>query len=147
MKRQLKIFLISLILAIVGALAIITVAHASRGLIIEVYPSATGSVHAVWNPRASMGDMRTVTAYSELDSCHYENCIMANGERAYIGAVACPRMLKLGSSVEIDGKVYVCADRTAKRYDGRYDVFMGYNQEGYDRAIKFGKQELQVIIK
>ena len=46
----------------------------------------------------------TVMAYSELDSCHFPNCIMSSGKRAYIGAVACPRKYKLGTKVNIGGK-------------------------------------------
>lgn len=87
-----------------------------------------------------------VTAYSEIDSCHYENCIMANGVRAYVGAVACPRNIKLGTKVEIDGIMYECADRTAKFVDGRFDIFFGYGQESYDRAIQFGKKKSEIII-
>lgn len=82
-----------------------------------------------------------VTAYSEIDSCHYANCVMANGERAHVGAVACPREIKLGTQVEINGVMYTCKDRTAKYLNGRYDIFMGYGQESYDKAISYGVQK------
>ena len=88
----------------------------------------------------------TVTAYSELDSCHYPGCKTASGVKAHIGGAACPRKIKLGTKVEINGKTYICNDRTAKRYDGRYDIFMGYGQEAYTKALKFGKQTLEVRI-
>jgi len=87
-----------------------------------------------------------VTAYSEFDSCHYENCAMASGKRAYIGAVACPRHIELATRVMIDGKTYTCEDRTAKRYDGRYDIFMGYGRESYDKAINYGIKTTNVYI-
>jgi len=93
------------------------------------------------------GEIRTVSAYSEFDSCHYENCIMASGKRAYIGAVACPREINLGTKVEINKTIYICEDRTALKFNGRFDIFMGYNQEAYDKAIQFGLQRLNVIIK
>lgn len=88
--------------------------------------------------------MATVTSYSELDSCHYPNCIMASGKRAYVGAVACPRDIPLGTKVTIDGSEYTCEDKTALRYNGRYDIFQGWGEEGHNKAIKFGKQELLV---
>lgn len=90
-----------------------------------------------------------VTAYSEVDSCHYKNCAMATGNRAYIGAVACPRSIELYTRVVIDGKPYICEDRTHKDYDGRFDIFMGYGKENYKKALTFGKQtkEVQVLPK
>src|SRR3990167_4818389 len=44
-----------------------------------------------------------VTAYSEYDSCHYEDCVMASGKPAYVGAIACPRGVKIGSEAHLDG--------------------------------------------
>jgi hypothetical protein len=37
-------------------------------------------------------------------------------------AVACPRRIKLGTTVEIRGTTYVCEDRLAKKYDTRFDI-------------------------
>ena len=37
----------------------------------------------------------------------------------------------------IDGKVYVCEDRTAEKYDGRFDI--SFDQD-INAAIQFGKQ-------
>ena len=87
----------------------------------------------------------TVTAYSEYDSCHYENCEMASTKRAYVGAVACPREIELGTKVIILGREFTCEDRTALRFNGRYDIFMGYGQEAYNKAVNFGIKELPVI--
>lgn len=83
-------------------------------------------------------EVRTITAYSGIDSCHFENCIMSNGERAHIGAIACPREWKTGTKVKIEDKIYTCKDRTAQRYNGRIDVFMGYGRESHNNAIDFG---------
>jgi len=88
----------------------------------------------------------TVTGYSEIDSCHYANCAMANGERAHVGAVACPRKYDFNTIVIINGSLYQCSDRTALRHDGRFDIFMGYGKESYKKAIDFGKQEKKVYI-
>lgn len=88
------------------------------------------------------------TAYSELDSCHYENCIMASGKRAYVGAVACPRDWKLGTKVLIEGVEYTCEDRYNRNLDDRIDIFMGYKQEAHEKAVQYGKQvKLVYIIK
>ena len=86
-----------------------------------------------------------VSAYSAKDSCHYENCIMANGLPAEIGYIACPRTIPLGTMVEIDTLgTFECGDRTAKWVDGRYDVFMGYSEEAYNEAIEFGVKLLKI---
>lgn len=71
---------------------------------------------------------------------------MANSQRAYVGAAACPRNIKLGTKVKIAGKTYTCADRTAKRYDGRFDIFAGYTQADHDRAVQSGVKKLNVKI-
>lgn len=88
-----------------------------------------------------------VTAYSELDSCHYPNCEMASTKRAYVGAIACPRNMELGARVIIDNRHFICEDRTNKDLDGRFDIFMGYGQESLTKAENFGIQELQVTLK
>ena len=36
--------------------------------------------------------------------------------------VACPPLLKLGTTVEIGGKRYVCEDRTSRKYRSRFDI-------------------------
>ena len=86
----------------------------------------------------------TVTAYSEIDSCHYPNCAMSSGERAYIGAVACPRNIKLGTRVVIDNTPYICEDRVSLMYPNRFDIFMGYGIESYNKAINYGNQTKEI---
>jgi len=86
------------------------------------------------------------TAYSELDSCHYPNCIMASGKRAYIGSIACPRDLKLGTKVIIDHIKYTCEDRYNKNLSYRFDIFMGYGEESHQKAVQYGKKESLIII-
>lgn len=110
---------------------------------------------AVANPRPSakveeqsLPAVRKITAYSEFDSCHYPNCLMANGKKAEVGYAACPRDIKLGTKIKIDGiGELICGDRTARSVDGRYDVFMGYGKEAYQKSLEFGKQTLTVTIK
>lgn len=64
--------------------------------------------------------------------------------------VAGPRSLPLGTVVEIqlDGRWhrYTVQDRTAKRFDGRFDVFYGYRPEDHARALEFGKRTAKVRV-
>lgn len=89
-------------------------------------PEATGSFYAI------------VTQYSYADSCHNVvdgKCLMASGRAVYVGAVACPRFLPLGSKVQIDGKNYTCEDRYATWVDTKrgmptIDIFVANNPAG-----------------
>lgn len=88
-----------------------------------------------------------VTAYSEIDSCHYFDCRMANNRRAEYGYVACPRNIKLGTQYEIMGLGYfICGDRYAKRLSDRLDVFLGYGFNNYQQALNWGKKTMFVRI-
>lgn len=67
---------------------------------------------------------------------------MANGKPVHLGAIACPRKYELGTRVKIQGVIYTCEDRTSRRYDGRWDIWM----EDYRDAINFGKRKLKITI-
>ena len=56
--------------------------------------------------------------------------------------IACPREVKFGTKVKIGEKVYVCEDRTALRYNGRYDIW----HESYEDALEFGIKSVEVIV-
>lgn len=66
-----------------------------------------------------------ITGYNTTaDQTDGDPCIGA-GNKKICGrsdVVACPRNIPLGTKVNIRGKVYECLDRTAKRYDGRFDI-------------------------
>ena len=51
-------------------------------------------------------------------------CIAASGANVCgrRDAIACPPLLPLGAIVEIKGKKYVCEDRTARKYQARFDI-------------------------
>ena len=67
----------------------------------------------------------------------------ANGKMPAVGhTVAIPRGLPLGTRVLINGHWYVGEDRTAKKFDGRIDIFMASKRE----AVLWGKQTLTVTI-
>jgi len=66
-----------------------------------------------------------VTQYSYADSCHnikQGKCLMASGKPVYVGAVACPRFLPLGTKIEVDGSTYRCEDRYATWLDAKRGV-------------------------
>lgn len=86
----------------------------------------------------------TITAYTAVETCG-NSCTMASGKQAYVGAAACPRNIPIGTKVQIDGVGTVtCEDRTAQWTEGRIDIFFGYSQDDYQRALKFGKQRRMV---
>ena len=68
---------------------------------------------------------------------------MANGEYPYVGSVACPRRIKLGTKVIINNKTYACNDRTSLKYDDRFDIF---TEDSYEEAMKYGIQKKKIKI-
>ena len=56
--------------------------------------------------------------------------------------IAAPRCIPLGTRVEVGGHIFTVEDRTNKRFDGRWDVFMVDRK----RCLQWGKQTLKVKI-
>lgn len=83
----------------------------------------------------------TFTAYSAGDG-FTPSLIMASGKKVYVGAMACPRSLPIGTVIEVHGKKYTCEDRMAKRFDGNFDIYMATKEE----ALQFGKKELEYVV-
>ena len=93
-----------------------------------------------------MSKTMEVSAYSELDSCHYptrEGCLTASGKIAEVGMVA-TNLYDFGTILLIDGKEYTVEDRISKRYNNRIDIFQGYGKRAYYAAIDFGVKNLEV---
>lgn len=74
-------------------------------------------------------------------------CIMANGEEPYYGAIACPKDIPMGSLIKFNGKTFVCSDRGNPNYicwldDGtmRVDVCIpindGESMEAYRKRVR-----------
>jgi 3D (Asp-Asp-Asp) domain-containing protein len=89
--------------------------------------------------------LATITAY-----CHCAPCCGKAGQPTASGrmpqagrTIAAPRSVPFGTRVEIEGRVYIVEDRTAIRYDGRWDVFMSTHR----KAKEFGKKKIIVKIK
>ena len=86
------------------------------------------------------------TAYNSLASQTDQSpCISASGKNicGRDDVIACPRKYKLGSQFLINGKIYVCEDRTSFKIDG-WDMFMDKDLEG---AVNFGRRDLWLTIE
>ena len=92
-----------------------------------------------------------ITMYSRKDSCHNprgNECLTAAGRDTKAGVtVACPRNLKLGTKVMIDGFTYTCEDRYSTYLDAKrglptFDIFT----EDQSEALKWGIKERVVTI-
>jgi 3D (Asp-Asp-Asp) domain-containing protein len=66
--------------------------------------------------------------------------VMASGKMVYVGAIACPRSIELGTRVEVRGVgVFVCEDRMSARYNEHFDIFKLTKSE----ALQFGRKSLE----
>lgn len=66
-----------------------------------------------------------ITGYNTVEAQTDQTpCISSSGHNicGRNDVVACPRSIKLGTKVEIGGKMYVCLDRLAAKYDNRFDI-------------------------
>lgn len=97
----------------------------------------------IWVISPARTEMAWVTSYTLQEGCMVKSCFGAAGRKLHFGDVACPRALKLGQRVQVgDIGVFTCADRTHKRFDGRYDIY-----DTSARAAKvWGLQWLAIII-
>jgi len=85
-------------------------------------------------------EMGEFTAYSAGDG-FTPGTVMANGKEVSEGMIACPSKYTFGTKIEVEGNVYECADRMAKRFrDGNYfDLYM----DDIESAKKFGRRQLE----
>jgi 3D (Asp-Asp-Asp) domain-containing protein len=81
--------------------------------------------------------------------CHCKKCcgaalgITADGSRVRPGIIAAPRNVPFGTRVVVEGVgAFVVRDRTALRYDGRWDIYMPTHWS----AVQFGKKEKNVYV-
>jgi len=66
------------------------------------------------------------SAYTaSVDETDASPLVMASGKMVYIGAIACPRSMKLGTVIELkSGERYTCEDRMNIRYNNHFDIFL-----------------------
>jgi len=67
----------------------------------------------------------------------------ANGAMPRVAyTIAVPRRFVLGSEVIVNGRRYVAEDRTAQRFDGRFDIFVANRRD----ALLWGKKTLKLTV-
>lgn len=89
----------------------------------------TGEYHVLY---AHVTGYNTVPAQTDNTPC-----IAASGANicGRTDVIACPRSIKFGTIIEINGKTYVCEDRLARKYDSRFDISCDKNMRcPYDVA-------------
>jgi 3D (Asp-Asp-Asp) domain-containing protein len=101
----------------------------------------SGGICAVTPTKLPIKVNAVVTAYCP-NSCDDPDCIMANGEKAYYGAVACPRAIPFETKIKVDDYEFVCKDRLARKYDDRFDIFM----DDCENARLSGKHNEEILI-
>ena len=86
-----------------------------------------------------------ITAYCACTNCcgAHATGLTAAGRPPVQGiTIAGPRAFPLGTKVSIAGHSYIVQDRTAKRFDGRWDIYFASHKE----ALKFGKQTNNITV-
>lgn len=81
-----------------------------------------------------------VTAYTS-----HTGAICANSHIPHPAyTIAAPRNIPLGTHIRVEGFTndFIVEDRTALRFNGRYDIYMSTKKE----CIKWGKKELKIWI-
>jgi len=87
------------------------------------------------------------TEYTKIETCPNHQCHTADGRIPEKDKVAaCPRRLRLGTRLLVADQEYTCTDRTANRFDGRFDLYHGATETDYEEAIKYGKQVKEITI-
>lgn len=87
----------------------------------------------------------TITAYCHCTVCCGPNAtgLTASGKKPTPQhTIAGPRSLPLGTVVIANNRAYLVEDRTARRYDGRFDIYFSNHQA----AKRFGRQTNTVTI-
>jgi len=79
--------------------------------------TATPSFHH--DVRAFVTGYNTVAGQTDSTPCLAASGANICGRR---DAIACPRRISLGTTVEVRGATYVCEDRLAKKFDTRFDI-------------------------
>lgn len=74
-------------------------------------------------------------------------CLAASGKDicGRTDAVACPRSIKLGTVVEIAGKKYICEDRTASKYNDRFDISCDKDRSCPGKVT--GRKEVKIYLE
>ena len=86
-------------------------------------------------------DIKNVVLVANATVTYYcDGEITASGKKVSRGMVAGPRNVPFGTKVEIDGNIYTVEDRTHKRFDGRWDIYL----PDREKCLENGKKSLTV---
>ena len=110
-----------------------------------VFPSHIGTEEPIPEEAPPKNNLliAEVTAYSSsLDETQGDPFITASGQRVRDGIIACSREYPFGTRFLIEGRLYVCLDRLARKYDHRIDIWKPNKAE----ALQFGRRELPVEV-
>ena len=84
-----------------------------------------------------------VTGYSStVDQCDGDPFTTASGTRVHLGTMACPPEYAFGTTLEIDGKMFVCEDRGGKIKGNHFDRWF----ETRGEALAWGKRTVTAKI-
>lgn len=130
MKKQkpepsLRITLMALIIAAITIAAFFFPARPTADLQKEKKIQLVQQVDAAEIETPTTSVFALVTGYNTVpEQTDNTPCIAASGDDicGRDDVVACPREYPLGTKVGIDGKTYECLDRTARKFDGRWDI-------------------------
>jgi len=90
--------------------------------------------------------MADVTAFNTVEGqTDSTPCIAASGDNicGRRDVVACPSHVPFGTWVEINERHYECLDRTASRYDGRFDISFDKDVRA---ALRWGNRRVEVTV-
>ena len=111
-----------------------------RSLLSALVAALTASAANAETITATVTAYNTVPAQTSGNPCEAASTDNICGRR---DVVACPRDIPLGTWVEINGRRYECLDRTARKYDGRFDISFDKDVQA---ALNWGKRRLEVTI-
>ena len=101
------------------------------------------TVQAVEPAEAVEWNEAVFTSYSEGDG-YTPGAVMASGKDVYVGAVACPRDMALGTVIEVKGHgTYTCEDRKSIKHPDSFDIY----SETIAEAKQFGVKNLEWRVK
>ena len=84
-----------------------------------------------------------VTGYSStVDQCDGDPVTTASGTRVHLGTMACPPEYPFGTTLEIEGKIFVCEDRGGKIKGNHFDRWF----ETRGEALAWGKRTVTAKI-
>ena len=89
--------------------------------------------------------LATITGYCACQLCcgpRAQHLTASGRNPTPTNTIAAPRSIPFGSHIVVAGRRYTVEDRTAKRFDGRFDIYFA----NHAAAKRFGRQTNTVTI-